>query len=124
MGRGFLTGQIKSPDDLAPSDWRRSGPRFQGQSLQNNLELVQRIEELAKKKNAKPAQIALAWVLAQGQDIIPIPGTKRIKYLEENLAALSVELSRQELDELSATFAPGAVAGARYPESGMKSVNR
>ncbi len=101
LGRGFLSAKIKSLDDLAPDDWRRNSPRFQGENFQRNLELARRIEQLAAKKKCTPAQLALAWVLAQGEDIIPIPGTKRRTYLKENMAALEIELTSQELDEIS-----------------------
>jgi aryl-alcohol dehydrogenase-like predicted oxidoreductase len=124
LGRGFLTGQIKSLDDLAPDDWRRNGPRFQPENFQKNLDLVTRIEQMARAKGVRPSQLALAWVLAQGEDIVPIPGTKRVGYLEENAAAASIELTREELDELNAALPPGAAAGTRYPEAGMKTVHR
>jgi len=124
LGRGFLSGKIKHVEDLAPGDWRRHGPRFQGENLERNLELVRRIENLAGRKGCTPAQLALAWVLAQGDDIVPIPGTKRRSYLEENLAALAVELTRADLTELDQAFPPGAAAGMRYPEVSMKAVNR
>ena len=124
LGRGFLTGQIKSPNDLAPDDWRRNNPRFQGENFQKNLDLVSRIEAIAKKKGCLPSQLALAWALAQGNDIIPIPGTKRVKYLEENAAAVRVTLSAEELAQLNAALPPGAAVGTRYPEPGMRAVNR
>ncbi len=124
LGRGFLTGQLQSIDDLAPDDWRRNNPRFQGDNFQKNLDLVKQIEAMAKRKNVLPSQLALAWVMAQGEDIVPIPGTKRIKYLEENAAAVKVEFSREELAELDAALPRGAASGTRYPEAGMKSVNR
>ena len=124
LGRGFLTGQIKSIDDLAPDDWRRMNPRFQGDNFQKNLDLVREIEAMAKRKNVLPSQLALAWVLAKGDDIIPIPGTKRIKYLEENAAAASIKLTSDELAQLDRALPPGRAAGTRYPEAGMKSVNR
>ena len=124
LGRGFLSGKIKQLDDLAADDWRRHGPRFQGENFERNLELVRRIENLAQRKGCTPTQLALAWVLAQGDDIVPIPGTKRRSYLEENLAALAVELTRADLTELDQAFPPGAAAGMRYPEVSMKAVNR
>ena len=123
LGRGFLTGQIKSFDDLAPDDYRRNAPRFQGENFQKNLQLVAQIEALAKEKGCKPSQLALAWVLAQGQDMVPIPGTKRIAYLEENAAALNVTLTKEELVHLDAIAPVGAAAGTRYPEATMARVN-
>jgi aryl-alcohol dehydrogenase-like predicted oxidoreductase len=124
LGRGFLTGQIKSPTDLAPDDWRHNNPRFQGDNFQKNLDLVKRIEQIAQKKGCLPSQLALAWVLAQGNDIIPIPGTKRVKYLEQNAAAAHLSLSPAELSELNAALPPNSAAGTRYPEPGMRAVNR
>jgi aryl-alcohol dehydrogenase-like predicted oxidoreductase len=124
LGRGFLTGQIKSFDDLAPDDYRRNAPRFQGENFAKNLELVRRVEEIAAEKSCTPAQLALAWVLARGQDVVPIPGTKRRKYLEENAAALGVRLTEEDLRRIDEAAPPGAAAGARYPEASMKSVNR
>jgi len=124
LGRGFLSGKIKQCGDLVADDWRRHAPRFQGENLQRNLELVGCLENLARGKRCTPAQLALAWVLAQGDDIMPIPGTKRRSYLEENLAALAVELTRADLTELDQAFPPGAAAGMRYPEVSMKAVNR
>jgi len=124
LGRGFLTGQIKSFDDLAPDDYRRNGPRFQGENFQKNLEMVKRIEELAAEKGCTPAQLALAWVLAQGEDIVPIPGTKRRKYLEENTSALDVEITHEDLARIDEVAPKGVAAGMRYPEAGMASVNR
>jgi aryl-alcohol dehydrogenase-like predicted oxidoreductase len=124
LGRGFLTGQIRSPEDLARDDWRRSNPRFQGENFEKNLDLVRRIEELARRRGVLPGQLALAWVLARGEDIIPIPGTKRIKYLEQNAVAVDVRLSGTELEELDAALPANAPAGARYPEPGMRAVNR
>jgi aryl-alcohol dehydrogenase-like predicted oxidoreductase len=114
LGRGFLTGRIKTVDDLPPGDWRRNNPRFQQANLSKNLGLTEAIETLAAEKACTPAQIAIAWVLAQGQDIFTIPGTKRMKYLEENVGALDVTLSVGELDRLAAAIPPGAAAGARY----------
>jgi aryl-alcohol dehydrogenase-like predicted oxidoreductase len=124
LGRGFLTGQFKSFDDLAPDDYRRNAPRFQGENFEKNLELVRRIEELASEKGCTPAQLALAWVLAQGEDIVPIPGTKRRKYLEENIAALDVEITPDDLKRIDEVAPKGVAAGMRYPEASMATVNR
>ncbi len=124
LGRGFLSGKIKSPDDLAPDDWRRMNPRFQGANFQKNLDLVRRVEAMAREKGVTPAQLALAWVLAQGQDIVPIPGASRISHLEENIAAAEIALSRDDLARLDEILPLGAAAGQRYPEGGMKVVNR
>lgn len=123
LGRGFLTGQIKRFEDLAPDDFRRYAPRFQGENFQKNLELVERVIELARAKEVTPGQLALAWVLAQGEDIVPIPGTKRRVYLEENVAAAAIRLTAEELAALDAVMPPGAASGARYPETSMKFVN-
>lgn len=123
LGRGFLTGQIKRFEDFAPDDFRRQSPRFQGENFQKNLDLVRAVEGIAEKKNCKPSQLALAWVLAQGEDIVPIPGTKRIKYLEENVAALDVKLNAEELLEIEKVFPKGAAAGDRYTESMMQLIN-
>ena len=114
LGRGFLTGQIKSADDLAPDDWRRHNPRFQNENFQKNLDLVAAIEAMAKDKGVKPAQLALAWVLAQGDDMVTIPGTKRQKYLEENAASVTIELSDNELARLDEIAPVGVAAGTRY----------
>jgi aryl-alcohol dehydrogenase-like predicted oxidoreductase len=124
LGRGFLTGQIKSFEDLAEDDYRRHSPRFQGENFQKNLELVGHIEEIAREKRCTPAQLALAWVLAQGEDVVPIPGTKRRKYLEENIAALDVELTPEDLKRIDEVSPRGVAAGTRYPEAMMSSVNR
>jgi aryl-alcohol dehydrogenase-like predicted oxidoreductase len=124
LGRGFLSGQIKSFDDLAPDDYRRYAPRFQGENFQKNLELVRRIEEMAAEKGCTPAQLALAWVLAQGKDIVPIPGTKRRKYLEENVAALDVEITQEDLKRIDEIAPKGVATGLRYPEAGMATVNK
>jgi aryl-alcohol dehydrogenase-like predicted oxidoreductase len=124
LGRGFLTGQIKRFEDFAPDDYRRDSPRFQGENFQKNLELVKRVEEIAKEKECTPSQLALAWLLAQGDDIIPIPGTKRRKYLEENVGALNVKLAPQDLRRIDEVAPHGAAAGNRYPESMMAAVNR
>ncbi len=123
LGRGFLTGQFKRFDDLPADDYRRSSPRFQGENFQRNLDLVRRVEEIAREKNCKPSQLALAWVLAQGEDIVPIPGTKRRKYLEENVGALDVHLSGDDLRRIDQVFPLAAAAGKRYPESMMRVVN-
>src|SRR6266478_2475767 len=124
LGRGFLSGQIRRYEDLAPDDWRRGNPRFQGENFTRNLELVARIAELAQAKQRTPSQLALAWVLAQGEDIVPIPGTKRVRYLEENAAAAAITLSPAELAALEAVFPQGAAAGERYAEGGMAAVDR
>lgn len=122
LGRGFLTGQIRSVDDLAADDFRRSSPRFQGENFQKNLDLVREIEAMAREKGCTPAQLALAWVLAQGDDIAPIPGTKRRRYLEENVGALSVTLTADDLARIDRIMPPGVAAGTRYPEASMKMV--
>ncbi|MEA2478024.1 MAG: hypothetical protein QOC87_2223 [Actinomycetota bacterium] len=122
LGRGFLSGAIKSLDDLEPDDFRRYAPRFQGENFDRNLQLVASVEKMAKGKGVTPAQLALAWVLAQGSDIVPIPGTKRRKYLEDNAAATSVELTAEDLKKLDEAFPKEAVAGERYPD--MSSVDR
>jgi aryl-alcohol dehydrogenase-like predicted oxidoreductase len=124
LGRGFLTGQIKSIDDLAADDWRRSSPRFQGENFQRNLDLVHEIEAMAREKRCAPSQLALAWVLAQGDDIVPIPGTKRRAYLEENVGALSVKLTPDDLARIDRIIPKGAAAGTRYAEAGMAAVDR
>jgi aryl-alcohol dehydrogenase-like predicted oxidoreductase len=124
LGRGFLTGQIKRFEDLAADDYRRHSPRFQGENFQKNLDLVARIEEMARRKGCTAAQLALAWVLAQGQDIVPIPGTKRREYLDDNLGALDVELTVDDLAEIDSVAPAGAAAGMRYPEAMMGHVNR
>ncbi len=123
LGRGFLTGAIKKPDDLDQSDFRRTNPRFQAGNLQKNLRLVSEIEKIASEKKCTPAQLALAWVLGQGSDIVPIPGTKRIKYLEENVGAIDVKLSPDDFRRLDEVAPAGAAAGLRYPEAAMKAVN-
>jgi aryl-alcohol dehydrogenase-like predicted oxidoreductase len=123
LGRGFLTGQIKRFEDLAEDDYRRFSPRFQGENFQRNLELVKQIEKMATEKGCRPSQLALAWVLAQGEDIIPIPGTKRIPYLEENIGALEVKLTAEDLARIDAIAPKGSAAGTRYPESMMSAVN-
>lgn len=123
LGRGFLTGQITRFEDLAEDDYRRFTPRFQGENFQKNLDLVARIQALATQKGCTPGQLALAWVLAQGNDIVPIPGTKRTKYLEENVAALAVQLTPDELTQINELAPKGAAAGNRYPTQMMSSVN-
>lgn len=124
LGRGFLTGQIRRFEDFAADDYRRSSPRFQGENFQKNLDLVKKIEEIAKEKECTPAQLALAWVLAQGGDVVPIPGTKRRKYLEENADALKVDLGSDDLRRLDEVMPLGAAAGSRYSEEMMKVVNQ
>ena len=119
LGRGFLTGQIKSAADFEPGDWRPNNPRFQGENLQKNLDLVAEIRTVAADKGCTASQLALAWVLAQGQDIVPIPGTKRRKYLEENLGALDVVLTPADLARIDAALPKGSAAGTRYPEAQM-----
>lgn len=124
LGRGFLTGQIKRIEDLAPDDYRRNNPRFQGENFQRNLDLVTAVETMAREKSCTPAQLALAWVLARGQDIVPIPGTKRRKYLEENLGALNVTLNQEDLARLDKILPPGAAAGERYAAPQMQALNK
>jgi aryl-alcohol dehydrogenase-like predicted oxidoreductase len=124
LGRGFLTGQIKKFEDFEPDDYRRFSPRFQGENFDKNLQLVKKIEELANSKGCTTAQLALAWVLAQGDHIFPIPGTKHIKYLEENAGALTIQLTTKDLEEINAIAPKGAAAGLRYPEAAMSSVGR
>lgn len=124
LGRGFLTGQIKKFDDLDADDYRRYSPRFQGENFDKNLQLVEKMEEMAKRKGCTSSQLALAWVMAQGDFIFPIPGTKRIQYLEENIGALNVHLSKEDLDEIDAIAPKGVAAGLRYPANMMNSVNR
>jgi aryl-alcohol dehydrogenase-like predicted oxidoreductase len=120
LGRGFLTGRYGKFEDFPADDYRRNSPRFQGENFQKNLDLVHRVEEIAKEKGCKPSQLALAWVLAQGNDIVPIPGTKRRKYLEENVGALSVRLTPEDLRRIDEVFPYGIAAGLRYPELVMK----
>lgn len=124
LGRGFLTGRYRRIEDLEPNDWRRNNPRFQGENFARNLQLVDKINELAARKKVKASQLALAWVLAQGKDLVPIPGTKHVKYLEENVAAVDIQLSPEELREIDAIAPKGAAAGTRYTEAGMKVVHR
>jgi aryl-alcohol dehydrogenase-like predicted oxidoreductase len=120
LGRGFLTGQITRPEDIAEGDWRKNHPRFQGENFQKNLDVVRRVEQLAREKRCTPGQLALAWLLAKGPDIVPIPGTKHRRYVEENIGALNVTLSGAELAQIEGV---GGAAGARYPEGGMRTVN-
>jgi aryl-alcohol dehydrogenase-like predicted oxidoreductase len=122
LGRGFLTGQIKKPDDLASDDYRRNTPRFQGDNFKKNFEIVEGIKQIAAEKGCTPAQLALAWVLAQGSDIVPIPGTRRIKYLDENIGALGVKLSSSDLARINQIAPRGAAVGPRYHEAGMKRI--
>ncbi len=124
LGRGFLTGQIRKFEDFEEDDYRRFSPRFQEENFQKNLDLVNRIETLAERKLCTPSQLALAWVLAQGDHIFPIPGTKRIKYLEENAGAPDVTFTEEELEEIDHIFPKNAASGQRYPEQMMKSLNR
>lgn len=124
LGRGFLTGQIKTFEDLAENDYRRHSPRFQGENFEKNLDLVHKIEQIAERKSCTSSQLALAWVMAQGEFIFPIPGTKRIQYLEENVGALDVSLTEEELREIDEIAPKGVAAGLRYPEAMMGSVNR
>jgi len=124
LGRGFLTGRITKFEDLAEDDFRRNSPRFQGENFEKNLALVRRAEHIAQQKNCQSSQLALAWVLAQGDDIVPIPGTRRCKHLEENVAALEIELSAEDLRQLDEVMRPGAAAGMRYPEQMMQRINR
>jgi aryl-alcohol dehydrogenase-like predicted oxidoreductase len=123
LGRGFLTGQFKKFEDLAADDYRRFSPRFQGENFKKNLELVEKIKSIAAEKKCTPSQLALAWVLAQGEDIVPIPGTKRRKYLEENVAALDVMLSAEDLERIEVVAPKGAAAGLRYPAAMMSSIS-
>jgi aryl-alcohol dehydrogenase-like predicted oxidoreductase len=123
LGRGFLTGQIKKFEDFEANDFRRISPRFQGENFQKNLDLVKKLEALAVKKDCTISQLTLAWVIAQGDHIFPIPGTKRIKYLEENVGSLRVKLTKEELNEIDAIAPKGIAAGTRYSEGGMKLVN-
>jgi aryl-alcohol dehydrogenase-like predicted oxidoreductase len=124
LGRGFLTGAIQKASDMAEDDWRRTNPRFQDEALEQNRQLADHIKALAANKGCTPAQLSIAWVLAQGEDIIPIPGTKRVTYLDDNLGAAQVTLTRSELDEIDRLFPPGAAAGDRYGEVMMSLVNK
>jgi aryl-alcohol dehydrogenase-like predicted oxidoreductase len=120
LGRGFLTGKIQKPEDIPQDDYRRTTPRFQGENFQRNLDIVKRVEQIAREKKCTPAQLALAWVLAQGDDIVPIPGTKRRKYLQENVGALDVVLTSKDLERIDEVAPKDAFAGSRYPETMMK----
>jgi len=124
LGRGFLTGRFRTFEDLPADDYRRNQPRFQGENFKKNLDLVAHIEKVATQKKCTPSQLALAWLLAKGQDIVPIPGTKRVKYLEENVGALDVQLTPDDLRRIDEIAPKGAAAGLRYPEGGMATVNR
>ncbi len=124
LGRGFLTGQFQKFDDLPADDYRRTSPRFQGENFQKNLDLLRRIEEMARQKQCTPSQLALAWVMAQGNDIVPIPGTKRRKYLEENAAANAVTLTKEDLSRIDEVFPPDSAAGQRYPAHVMALVEK
>ncbi len=124
LGRGFLTGRFRTIDDLPADDFRRNSPRFQGENFQRNLDLVQKVNQLAQSKGCSPSQLALAWVLAQGGDIVPIPGTKQVRYLDENLGAARVELTAGDRRQIDAILPAGAAAGQRYHDQGMKTVNR
>jgi aryl-alcohol dehydrogenase-like predicted oxidoreductase len=123
LGRGFLTGRFRSIDDLAPDDYRRNSPRFQGDNFRKNLGLVDRVEAIARRKKVTPSQLALAWVLAQGDDIVPLFGTKRRNYLDENIRALEIELTPSDLEEIDEAAPKGAAAGERYNEAGMRTIN-
>jgi aryl-alcohol dehydrogenase-like predicted oxidoreductase len=123
FGRGFLTGRFSHIEDFEAGDFRRQAPRFQDENLRRNLRLVEHVKQMAFAKGCTAAQLALAWVLAQGDDIVPIPGTKQSRYLDENIGALDVALTASDLAALDQAFAPGAVAGTRYPESGMRILN-
>lgn len=124
LGRGFLTGQFKTPDDFPEDDFRKHHPRFQGENFRKNLQLVEEVEAMAKEKGCTTAELALAWVLAQGDDIVPIPGTKHVRYLDDNIGALDVKLTGEDLQRLDEILPPGAAAGQRYHERGMEAVNR
>jgi len=123
LGRGFLTGRFRTFEDLPEDDYRRNSPRFQGDNFQKNLDLVDRVEEIARRKTCTPAQLALAWLLAQGEDIVPIPGTKQRRYLEENLRALEIELTASDLERIEEVAPRGAAAGERYHAAGMRTIN-
>jgi aryl-alcohol dehydrogenase-like predicted oxidoreductase len=124
LGRGFLTGRFKKSEDLSDDDFRRHHPRFEGENFQSNRRLAEAVEQIAREKSCTPAQVALAWVLGRGEDIVPIPGTKRVRYLEENVKAVDVRLEAGEVSRLEAAFPQGAAAGERYHPSGMQVVNR
>ena len=123
LGRGFLSGAIKSPEDFDENDFRRISPRFQGENFYKNLQVVEKVKEIALQKNVTPSQLALAWLLAQGDDIVPIPGTRRRKYLEENIAATNITLTPEELQQIEAVAPLGVVVGDRYPAEHMKALN-
>jgi aryl-alcohol dehydrogenase-like predicted oxidoreductase len=123
LGRGFLTGRFRTFEDLPEDDYRRNQPRFQGENFQRNLDLVQKVEEIARQKGCSPAQLALAWLLAQGKDVVPIPGTKQRRYLEENIGALDVQLTASDLQEIEEVAPKGVAAGERYHEAGMRTIN-
>jgi aryl-alcohol dehydrogenase-like predicted oxidoreductase len=123
LGRGFLTGRFRSIEDLPADDYRRSSPRFQGENFQRNLDLVRHVEALARAKGCTPSQLALAWLLARGDDVVPIPGTKRVKYLEENVGAVDVTLTRRDLERIDEIAPQGVAAGARYSEAGMRTID-
>ena len=123
LGRGFLTGRFRSLDDLPEDDYRRNSPRFQGDNFEKNLDLVQRVEEIARRKRCTSAQLALAWLLAQGKDIVPIPGTKQRRYLDENIDSVQIELTASDLEEIEEVAPQGAAAGERYHEAGMRTIN-
>ena len=116
LGRGFLSGRFSSPEEIPEGDFRRYNPRFQGENFERNMQIVDRVREIAKEKGATPAQLALAWVMAQGEDVVPIPGTKRRRYLEENVAAAEIELTEDDLRRLDEAAPPGQTAGDRYPD--------
>jgi aryl-alcohol dehydrogenase-like predicted oxidoreductase len=124
LGRGFLSGRFKSPEDFPEDDFRKFHPRFTGENFQKNLDLVREVEKMAEEKGCTTAQLALAWVLAQGEDIVPIPGTKHVRYLDENIGALDVKLTGDDLKRLDEILPPGAAAGERYHARGMETVNR
>lgn len=124
LGRGFLSGKIRRPEDLPEGDYRRNSPRFQGENFRRNLDLLRRVEEISAEKGCTPSQLALAWLLAQGEDMVPIPGTKRRDRLEENVGALKVTLGRADLERIDEVLPPGAASGTRYPEEAMRAVNR
>lgn len=124
LGRGFLTGTIRTVEDFDEDDYRRRSPRFQGENFDRNLALVESVQAIAQDYNVTPGQLALAWVLAQGEDLVPIPGTKRIGFLDENIAALDIHLTEDDLARIDAIFPPDAAAGTRYPEAGMGALNR
>jgi aryl-alcohol dehydrogenase-like predicted oxidoreductase len=123
LGRGFLTGRIKSTEGLGDQDFRRMAPRFEDANLKKNLAIVVRLEEIAAEKGCAPSQLALAWLLAQGEDVVPIPGTKHMEYLKENLGAAEIALSREDIARIEAAVPEAGIAGARYPEAGMKRLN-